>query len=51
MNPECWARGLILRLLETAHRQWIYRNIQIHDEVAGTQATLCKEKIQKEIEY
>ncbi len=47
MNPECWAIGLILRLLEMAHGQWIYRNIQIHDEVVGTQATLCKENIYK----
>jgi hypothetical protein len=30
--------------------QWIYRNIQIHDTVAGTQATLRKESIQQEIE-
>jgi hypothetical protein len=45
MNPECLARGLILKLLEATHGQWIYRNIQIHDSVAGTQATLWKEAI------
>jgi hypothetical protein len=32
------------------HGQWIYRNIQIHDWVAGTQATLRKEELQQEIE-
>jgi hypothetical protein len=50
ISPERWAQGLILKLLETTHRQWIYRNIQIHDTVAGTQATLRKESIQQEIE-
>ncbi len=49
-NPKCWAQGLIWKLLEATHGQWIYRNIQIHDSVAGTQATLWKEAIQKEIE-
>ncbi len=48
--PEWWARGLILKLLEATHGQWIYQNIQIHDSVAGTQATLRKEAIQCEIE-
>ena len=51
MNPERWGRGLILRLLETVHGQWIDRNIQINNMVVGTQAFLCKEEIQKEIEY
>jgi hypothetical protein len=50
MNSTCWAQGLIQKLLEATHGQWIYRNIQIHDAVAGTQATLQKEAIQREIE-
>ncbi len=49
-TPKCWARGLIRKLLEATHGQWIYWNIQIHDSVAGTQATLRKEAIQEEIE-
>ncbi len=40
---------MILRLLEATHGQWIYRNVQIHDDVARTQATLRKEEIQREI--
>jgi hypothetical protein len=44
------AQGLIQKLLEATHGQWIYGNIQIHDAVAGTQATLWKEAIQREIE-
>jgi hypothetical protein len=50
MPPKCWARGLIQKLLEATHGQWIYQNIQIHGSVAGTQATLRKEAIQREIE-
>jgi hypothetical protein len=50
INPGRWAKGLILKLLEATHGQWLYRNVQIHDTVAGTQATLRKEEIQREIE-
>jgi hypothetical protein len=50
MNPKRWAKGVVLKLLEATHRQWIYRNVQIHDSVAGTQVTLRKEEIQQEIE-
>jgi hypothetical protein len=50
ISSERWAQGLILKLLEATHGQWLYRNIQIHDTVSGTQATLRKEAIQKEIE-
>ncbi len=50
MNSTCWAQGLIQKLLKATHEQWIYCNIQIHDAVAGTQATLQKEAIQMEIE-
>jgi hypothetical protein len=47
--PERWATGLIQKLMEATHGQWLYRNVQLHDEAAGTQATLRKEAIQKEI--
>ncbi len=46
---ERWTKGVVLRLLEATHGQWIYQNVQIHDEVAGTRATLRKEEIQREI--
>jgi hypothetical protein len=48
--PDQWASGLILKLMETTHGQWLYRNVQIHTNVSGTEATLRKEAIQKEIE-
>ncbi len=50
VSPEQWASGLVLKLMEATHGQWLYLNVQIHDKVAGTQATLRKEAIQKEIE-
>jgi hypothetical protein len=50
VSPERWAKGVILKLLEVTHGQRIYRNVQIHDDVAGTWAALRKEKIQKDIE-
>ena len=50
ISPEKWAKGLILKLLEITHGQWFYQNVQIHDTVAGTLATLRKEEIQREIE-
>ncbi len=49
-SPEQWAQGLILKLLEATHGQWLYRNDQIHNIVSGIQATIRKEAIQKEIE-
>ncbi len=49
-SPEQWAQGLLLKLLKATHGQWLYRTVQIHDVVSGTQATIRKEAIQKEIE-
>ena len=50
MSAERWMEELITKLLEVTHGQWLYRNIQVHDKVAGTLATLRKEEIQMEIE-
>ncbi len=37
-------------MLEATHGQWLYWCIQIHDRIKGTQTTLWKEELQKEIE-
>jgi hypothetical protein len=50
MSAERWTGELITKLLEVTHGQWLYQNIQVHDRVAGTLATLRKEEIQMEIE-
>ncbi len=50
VTPENWTMGVITKLLEATHGQWLYRCIPIHDRIKGTQATLWKEKLQKKIE-
>ena len=47
---EKWTSGLITRLLEITHGQWIYRNFLVHDTISGTIATKRKEELQMEIE-
>ncbi len=39
-----------MKLLKATHGQWTNHNIQIHDTVTGTQITLRKKAIQREIE-
>ena len=39
-----------MKLPETTHGQWLYRNVQIHDSVAGTLATASKEELMQAIE-
>ncbi len=43
-------QGLIIKLLEATHGQWLYRCVQVHDRVLGTLATARKEEIQLAIE-
>ena len=31
-------------------RQWLYRNLVVHDKVTGTLITACKEEVLQEIE-
>jgi hypothetical protein len=50
LSTEAWASQLTVRLLEVMHGQWIYRNIQVHDEACGTIRTLEKEQLQADIE-
>ncbi len=49
-NTERWARDLVTCLLEVTHGQWLYRNVQVHDQISGTLATQRKEELQMEIE-
>ncbi len=42
--------GVIIKLLETPHRQWLYRCVQVHDRFSGIQATQRKEEPQLAIE-
>jgi hypothetical protein len=45
-----WSSGLITRLLEITHGQWLYCNFMVHNPVSGTIATGKKEELLLEIE-
>ncbi len=51
MSLDKWSSGLITRLLEITHGQWLYHNFIVHDPVAGTIATGKKEELLLEIEH
>ena len=50
LSIERCTKGLITKLQEVTHGQWLYRNVHVHDSISGTTATLPKEEIQMEIE-
>ena len=50
MTTNNWAKGLAIKLLETTHGQWLYRNVVVHDTVGGLKATQRKQELQAEIE-
>jgi hypothetical protein len=50
MSLDKWCTGLITRLLEITHGQWLYRNYIVHDLVSGIIATARKEESLVEIE-
>ena len=50
VTPEQWTTGVVIKLLEATHGQWLYRCVQVHDRVQGTIATQRKEELQREIE-
>ena len=47
---RAWSRGLITKLLEVTHGQWIYRNLLVHDRTASILVTQKKEELQAAIE-
>jgi hypothetical protein len=49
-TPSAWAKGLVIKLLEATHGQWLYRNVHVHDCVSGSLATARKEELQRAIE-
>ena len=49
ITAEQWAQGLITKLLEITHGQWLYRNVHVHDKVTGTLATKRKEELKEAI--
>ena len=35
ISVEAWSSGLVTRLLEVTHGQWLYRNVHMHDIFTG----------------
>ena len=50
LSLENWAKGLVIKLLEATHGQWLYRNVVVHDKVGGLEAVERKQELQNEIE-
>lgn len=51
LTVEAWSAGLVLKLLEVVHGQWLYRNVHVHDIITGEKAMQRKESIRRELEY
>ncbi len=47
---KSWATGLVIKLMEITHGQWLYCNVLVHDSMSGSLVTMRKEEIQHEIE-
>jgi hypothetical protein len=50
MLVETWAKGLVIKLLEITHGQWLYRNVVVHDKTTGDLASRRKEEIRDALE-
>ena len=50
LSVENWAKGLVTKLLEVTHGQWLYRSVVVHDLVGGFEAVKRKQELQVEIE-
>jgi hypothetical protein len=51
MSLESWGAGLVTKLLEVTHGQWLYRNVHVHDFVFGLNARKRKEALRRELVY
>jgi len=47
LTLEAWATGLMVKLLEVTHGQWLYGNVHVHPTTVGMAATARKEEIQQ----
>ena len=50
LSLENWAKGLVIKLFEATHGQWLYRNVVVHDMVGGLEAVKQKQELQRKIE-
>ena len=45
-TPTSWSKGLIFRLIEITHSQWLDQNVHVHDTVTVLHATRINEELQ-----
>ena len=50
LTTDDWTKGLTVKRLEVTHGQWLYRNMQVHDAVCGSEDAQRKEEVQQLIE-
>jgi hypothetical protein len=50
LSTDDWTKGLTVKLLEVTHGQWLYRNMQVHDTVCGSEVAQRKEELQQLVE-
>lgn len=43
-EPSLWTKGLMIKLLEVTHGQWLNCNVHVHDCISGALATAKKEE-------
>ena len=48
LSIDAWASGLVIKLLECTHGQWLYQNVVVHDGISVSLVTARKEDIQAE---
>ena len=51
LTVKAWSSGLVVKLSEVTHGQWLYRNVHVHDIISGEKARDRKESIRKELEH
>ena len=44
ISVDAWCAGLVKRLLEVTHGQWLYRNVHVHDLFTGKRAMNRKDR-------
>ena len=44
---EAWSQGLVTKLLNATHGQWLYCNLHMHDDITGVSDKTRKEETQQ----
>jgi hypothetical protein len=50
LSLEKWGVGLVSKLLEVTHGQWLYRNVHVHNMSTGDLVTRRKEELRRHLE-